>query len=298
YPNADNENTRDIKAFIGKNVNGKKKFVESAKLIGLEEMGDGLAGIEFLDYNNDGFVDLYVANGLWSGTSKFDDMASMYSRAEGSTEQVFLENRSSTQSQFMNILSHYKGDVFGKTDEKNRLSLGGFQRNKLFRNNGDGTFMEVGFLEGVDSIADGYVMAKVDINSDGKLDLVLRNGDPGTSDVRFAPVQVFQNNHKNSNSLRIKLVGGGSNYDAIGAEVSIEVDNMKLQTKQLIGNLGTAQSEKIMHFGVGTAKKIKTVTVKWPRGKVSTYTNLKPGFVVIKENGNLDPSAKFLSQTK
>jgi len=292
------KNRRDIKAFMATKLGSKKKFVESAKAIGLDEMGDGLAGMEFIDYNNDGHLDLYVANGLWSGTSKYDDLASYFARGEVTSESIFMEHRSATQSSFMDILSNYKGDIHGNTKVPYRLSLGGFERNRLFRNNGDGTFMEVGFVEGADSIADGYILSKVDINNDGRIDLILRNGDPGTDEMNYAPVQVFKNNHPNQNSLRVKLVGSSGNRDAIGAEVEVKIDQKHIQTQQMIANNGTAQSEKILHFGLGKAKLVQSVTVKWPQGKQSVYHNVKPGLLLLKEGDAIQNGNKKISLNK
>jgi hypothetical protein len=291
-------NTRDLKAFIATKKGNKKKFIESAKALGLEDLGDGLAGMELIDYNNDGHLDLYVANGLWSGTSKYNDLASYFSRGEVSSERVFMENRSATQSSFMDILSNYKGDIYGNTEVPYRLSLGGFQRNRLFRNHGDGTFMEVGFLEGVDSIADGYIISKADIDNDGRVDLILRNGDPGTNENTFSPVQVYKNNHKNKNSLRIKLVGSSGNKNSIGAEVQVKIKDGFVQTQQLVANNGTSQSEKILHFGIGSAKIIESISVKWPQGKESIYKNIKPGFIQLNEAGTIDHEASKVSFKK
>ena len=275
----------DIKVFSGTKFRGKKRFVEVSKSIGLNNMGDGLAGVELLDYNNDGYIDLYVANGLWSGTNRYNDLSSHLARLDVDAWRVLDEEgrTSETQSQVMNILSSYRGDIFGKGKSKERLSLGGLQRNRLFKNLGDGTFLEVGFLEGVDSIADGYVISKADIDRDGRLDLILRNGDPGTSDVKYEPVQIFKNKHKNDNSLRVNLVGSGSNRDAIGAELVLEVQGI-VQTQQLIANLGTSQSEKTIHFGLGKSREVKKLTVKWPSGKITTYKGIKPGVITITED--------------
>lgn len=282
-PSADNRKNRDITAYLGTKLGDKKKFIESAKSMGLDNLGDGLAALELVDYNNDGHLDIYVANGLWSGTDRYEDLASYFSRAQVNEEKVFNEARSVTQSRFMDILSNYRGDIFGNEKKKSRLSLGGFQRNRLFRNNGNGTFMEVGFIEGVDSIADGYIISKADINRDGRVDLILRNGDPGSDDIRYAPVQVYKNNHHNKNSLRLKLIGSESNRNAIGSEVVVKTKDGLMQTQQVIANNGTAQSEITLHFGIGQAKVVESILVKWPKGQRSLYKDIKPGYLELKE---------------
>jgi 5-deoxy-D-glucuronate isomerase len=49
------------------------------------------------------------------------------------------------------------------------------------------------------------------------------------------------------------------------------------QYQQLIGNNGTAQSERILHFGLGSDKKALTVEVLWPSGNTSSYRDLPSG---------------------
>jgi len=264
---------------------GLKKgvFSEATGKMGLDFAGQGLAGVEFLDYDNDGYQDLYVANGLWSGDDKDEDLTNIFSRSYfADQERVIRSHRGARpQSEVMDILSGFKGSIVGK-NKKSRLSLAGFQRNRLFRNNGDGTFIEVGYLEGVDSIADGYIIAKSDYDNDGDVDLVLRNGDPGTGDVSFEPVQVYKNNN-GGKSVRVKLVGTKSNRDAIGSEVIVKTKDTQ-QVQQMIANNGTAQSETVLHFGLGEAKLAKEIIVKWPSGKKTTLKNVKPGVITIKEN--------------
>ena len=278
----------DIKVFTAKMIDGKKKFEETSPAsIGIASVGDGLGAIESIDYNNDGCEDFYVVNGLWSGTSKKDDLASEFSRLDNLTLRLssyIRETSDATQSSIMKILSNFKGDKFGKNpDSVTRLSLGGFQRNKLFRNNCNGTFTEVGFLEGVDSIADGYVIAKADIDNSGRQSLILRNADPGTLDVNFSPVQIYKNIFEGNNFLRLKLIGSKGNRDSIGAEVKVDVNESLTLTKQLIGNAGTSQSEKVLHFGLGKNTVAKSITIKWPTGKTSILNNVKAGLVEIQE---------------
>ena len=55
-------------------------------------------------------------------------------------------------------------------------SLNGREHNVLFRNNGDGAFSEVGWVNGADRIEDGRGMAVLDSDSDGRLDLYAVNG--------------------------------------------------------------------------------------------------------------------------
>lgn len=265
----------------------KGQYAEATMKSGLFYAGEGLAALEFMDYNNDGFQDLYVANGLWTGTDKRQDLSNAFTRSMlVDTERTFMEDKDESQSSVMKILAGFVGNIFNpKKESKTRPHLAGFQRNRLFRNLGDGNFIEVGYLEGVDSTADGYIMAKADIDNDGSLDLVLRNGDPGTSEVNFPAVQIFKNNNK-SNSLRLKLLSDKSNSDAVGAVVTVKSGEMT-QYQQLIANNGAAQSELILHFGLGQSTSADKIVITWPSKKTTTLLNVSSGFHTIRENEGL-----------
>lgn len=273
-----------VKLFVGMKNGDKKTFTEAAVNFGLKDLGEGLGAIELIDYDNDGLMDIYVTNGLWSGTDKRQDISSIFAASStyGHERALREERNRGTQSEVMTVLSNFKGDLTGGT-KKERLSLAGFQRNRLFRNNGNNTFTEVGFLEGVDSIADGYIVSIVDYNNDGRQDMVLRNADPGTADIHYSPVQILQNNNSNSNSVRIKLVGNKSNHDAIGSEISAISDKGLKQTKQVIANNGTAQSEMTIHFGLNDSKIMKEINIRWPSGLKTVLKDVKPGLIRIEE---------------
>lgn len=269
--------------------NKSGKFSDVTRGTGLEWAGEGIAGVEFVDYDNDGLTDIYVANGLWSGSvrNRQQDLGSLFARSvlAGITVPEQLGERVGyVRSGFMRVLKDFQGDVTGAVAGlKARPSMAGWQRNRLFKNLGDGTYLEVGYLEGVDSIHDGYVIAKGDFNADGKMDLIVRNGDPGTSEHQFPVVEYYENSLTNSgNSLTLTLEGSSSNRDAVGALVDVKVGGRNLHS-QLVANNGAAQSQMLLHFGLGTAKKADAVTIHWPTGNVQTFKNLAAGHYQMAE---------------
>jgi hypothetical protein len=267
-----------------------KNYSDISALTGIEGCGYGIGGVEVLDYDDDGYPDLYVTNGLWSGTHPEQDLSSLFVRANATYNYDFQELLGSgrgvetANTTFMKILAGFQGNV--ETQEVLDgvyPSMEGFQKNCLFRNNGDGTFTEVGFLEGVDSIADGYVLATADLNKDGKMDLVLRNGDPGTDANRFPAVQVFLNKKVLNNSVIISLRGTKSNRDGFGAILSAKIKG-KTFLRHLVANNGAAQSESIIHFGLGQASEIDELMISWPSGAVQKFHHLKPGRFELVES--------------
>ena len=272
------------------------KFLDVTRVAGLEWAGEGLAGVEFIDYDNDGLPDIYVANGLWSGSKRksSQNLSSLFSRAilaRKALPNQIEDTNDYKNLAFLNVLRNFVGDLREKGTEHVRPSMAGWQRNRLFHNDGNGHFTEVGYLEGVDSIADGYVIAKGDLNGDGRMDLVLRNGDPGTKEYQFPAIQYFENNFPNKNSLILTLQGTKSNRNGIGALLEVETSGIdgKKQFGQLTANNGSAQSELMVHFGLGEASAADKVTMRWPSGQVQTFKNLKSGRYTIEEGGKPVP---------
>lgn len=292
-------------------ANKNLTYTETTEANGLSWTGEGAGGVKVFDYNNDGFPDIYLANGLWTGSEKDnsqdiapyfvaasalgileDNLKSelrnnnfVYDRLIPNNDFKSLLFNSDSQSSIMDLLSFYRGDLSGKNPKaKASLSLAGNQPNRLFRNNGDNTYTEVGFMMSLDSLADGYMPATASLNRDGNLDLILRNADPGYNVNQHSPVEIFKNlGTFGNNSLTLKLKGSASNKDAIGTQVEGKIGN-KIYVGQVLGNSGTIQSERIVHFGIGQNKKIDSLKVTWPSGKVQNFSDVSAGFHVIKES--------------
>ena len=278
---------RGLRMFMG---TGSGRFVETTNVSGLDWAGEGLACIEFVDYNNDGLLDLYVANGLWSGTDESQDLGSLFvrhTRREGRQDirtPLMRWAGEQDRSVIMKVLSGFEGDIHdlaSNVDE--RPGLAGLQRNRLFRNDGEGQFTEVGFLAGVDATSDGYTVATSDIDEDGDMDLVIRNCDPGSVDVNYPTVQVFRNLNTDGHSLRLRLEGTTSNKDGIGALVIARTGDQEL-LRHLIANNGTVQSEKVIHFGLGDVASVDELTIKWPNGAVQVLHNVPAGDLLVVED--------------
>ncbi len=281
--------TQALRLFQG--VPGKGNFYESTLSSGLTDLGEGVGGVSLIDYDNDGNEDIFVVNGLWSGTSD-KSIDSLFAQAQhlGLTDITHLHDGEGearapeTQSLYMKAL--IETEVKTKSGTQS-LSFGGKQRNRLFKNFGNGMFIDVAYLEGVDSVNDGYMSAIADINGDGKLDLLLRNCDPGPNDLSFPVVELFQNNHKNSNSVRLSLVGTRSNKDAIGTKVIAKFKDKKIN-KELIANNSATQSELTIHIGLGDEQSIQDLYILWPSGKKEHLKNVSMGeHKIIEGNSKL-----------
>ncbi|MCC2680219.1 MAG: repeat-containing protein [Pseudobdellovibrio sp.] len=287
----DNDGLRMFEA----KAKGKMKFSEIPAEI-LEDTGESLGGLTFIDYNNDGHLDIYVVNGLWSGTPNGQNFGSFFASSLRVSKAPPLYSMSSRNDlRFMDVLQTFGGkiedyrEVSSIIPGNEKPSLGGFQRNRLYRNNGDGTFTDVAYLEGVDSIADGYIAGKMDYNNDGVMDLVLRNADPGTEQNKFPSVQLFKNNRKDQKkSVVLTFEGTKQNKEGIGLFVKAHAKGWQ-QVSHLEGNSGSMQQQRLIQFGLGDHKQIDKLEIFWPSGMKQVITNVGPGqrHIVEPNAGNM-----------
>jgi hypothetical protein len=145
-------------------------------------------------------------------------------------------------------------------------SLNGYERNGLFRNNGDGTFTDVGWVHGADRIEDGRGVAIFDFDRDGRLDVALRN-------YRH-PAGLLRNSGAMGHWVSFELVGTRSNRDAVGARIRVRTGDT-WQTRVVAAGSGYLSGSSLrQHFGLGDASTVDEVEISWPSGLRSRLLGL------------------------
>lgn len=140
-------------------------------------------------------------------------------------------------------------------------SLNGMERDYLLRNNGDGTFVDVAYVNAADRIEDGRGVSIVDYDQDGQVDVVLRN--------YRQPAQLLHNRGGSGHWLEIDLEGTRSNRDAVGARITVAAGG-KRQTREVrAGSAYLSASSLVQHFGLGKADRADEVRIDWPSGEVT-----------------------------
>jgi hypothetical protein len=215
---------------------GDGTFADVARETGTHDTGWGW-GARFLDFDNDGHLDLYAANGWVSAgpESYVPEVFAMLLRPD-----VDLADARSWPPM---------GDK----------SLSGYQRSRLFRNLGNGLFAEVAARHGVDSQRDGRGVAVADLDQDGGLDLVVTNAGAAPHLYRNAGAAT-------GGWIAFELVGASPNTDAVGAEVRITAGGRGQLRFVDGGNSFAAQGGRRLHFGLGEASAVDAVEVRWPSG--------------------------------
>jgi len=147
--------------------------------------------------------------------------------------------------------------------------------NRLFLNNGDGTFRECAATAGVtcEVGGTGAGAASADYDNDGFLDLAVTNG-WGNMPFWTGPQVLYRNLGNANHWIRLRLIGTLSNRDAIGAHVRLVAGGQQQVRVQNGGANDMAQSSMDLHFGLGTATIVDTLSISWPDGARDTYYGL------------------------
>ncbi len=251
--------------------NGDGTFRDRAPAAGVDVTGNG-AGAAWGDYDNDGWLDLYLfntnagssADRLWRnrGDGTFADVTGQMGLTEqGDGEAV--------------VWADFDNDGWLDLFVVNRSDFSP-QKNRLYRNVGGDVFSDVTQLAGVSGTGSGQPAAAADYDGDGYLDLYVGNL-PGKRE------ELYRNRGGTSDSLVVRLVGANGNRGAIGARVIVVVGSVTM-TREVSSSSGrSSQSQLATHFGLGLATGADRVEVRWPSGAVTRLGAVLSGLVEIVE---------------
>jgi hypothetical protein len=230
---------------LNNGLNKEIRFSEIGQLAGVYQTEWSWSPL-FADFDNDGYRDLIITNGFPKDVTDRD-------------------------------FANYRADV-------GNVASPGYLNDSIpvvkipnygFRNGGNLAFTDVTKQWGLGDPSFSNGAAYVDLDNDGDLDYIVNNiNGPAfvydntlyTKDVKKEAV---------NNYLRIKLKGTGNNPQAIGAKIILYYQGGQTQLYENTFYRGFLSSvEAIGHFGLGEVKKIDSVFVQWPDGKMQLQKNV------------------------
>lgn len=245
--------------------NGNGTFSDVAWLTGVAQTDWSWAPL-FADFNNDGYKDLYITNGIRRNVLHRDYRARIkeaLSAPDVNTEDGTFSNERTVR--LIENMPHEKVE------------------NHMYVNQGDLSFSETSDQWGLNQPTFSNGAAYGDLNNDGALDLVVNNLN--------APALIYENRLDTSahHFLRVRLKGPEDNTDALGAEVEV-IHGDTTQYRQKYRTRGYQSSvEGEMHFGLGSTEVVDTLRVTWHNGNVQLQTSVSANQVVAVSH---DPSSQ------
>lgn len=238
---------------MGNDKDGLPRFSDISRFAGLSSTDWSWATI-FADFDNDGFKDVYITNGVRRDINNQDFFAG--SKAEQ--------------------------DKFSDLELTKRLPFEKI-KNRAFKNNGDLSFEDIGEQWGIDFNGFSNGVAYADLDNDGDLDLVVNNLDEKSI--------IYENktsNLKANNYLRVSMNGPQNNKFGIGCKIWLENDG-ETQFQELTLTRGFQSSvSPILHFGIGKNTSIEKVKILWQDGMQEVLENVKANQVISFNHENAE----------
>ena len=240
--------------------------------------GGNSVGASWGDYDNDGDLDLFVAN---AGNQK----NFLY---QNNGDESFSKI---TVGEIVNDRGHSHGSAWGDYDNDGDLDLfvsnDQYQNNALYANNGDGNFTAITNNLTQDG-GQSFGAAWADYDNDGDIDLFTTNHELNKNFI-------YQNARgKCQNKACISLIGTNSNYSAIGTKIRVKANiygkdiwQMRELSGQTGGGIG-GQNELKAIIGLGDASLIDSLIIEWNSGYRQVLTNQTPEecFTITEEQGS------------
>lgn len=293
----DNDGYQDlyVSNYDGSNIlyrnNHDNTFADTTRAAGVPGSGRGF-GAWFFDYDNNGWLDLFATSYFMST----DETARTYlSQPHNAATLKLYRNqgdgtfRDVTASVGLDKVFMPMGANFGDIDNDGFLdiylgmgtpSFGSIAPHVLLRNREGRSFADVTASSGTGELHKGHAIAFADLDNDGDEDIVAEIGGatPGDSHA----MRLFENPGQGHDWIGVKLVGTKSNRAAIGARLTVTVENEGRTTRSVHrtvssgGAFGASPLEQ--HIGLGQGARITALDVWWPA------SNTRQHFADLEKN--------------
>lgn len=160
--------------------------------------------------------------------------------------------------------------------------------NKLFENDGEGVFTEIGAEYGVNSTFINRGAIYGDYDNDGDLDVFCVSTDGDNNSEMHS--LLYRNELESENHwIQVLLEGVNGNRDAYGAKVIVYADGRAIGRELYGSGSYASQHSKVMHFGLAEYDAIDSIEVKWNANRQSVYLSppVDETIYIIESNSSI-----------
>ncbi|HBH85734.1 MAG TPA: RNA-binding protein [Bacteroidales bacterium] len=234
-------------------IEGQYRFSEIGQMAGIFETDWSWAPL-FADFDNDGYKDLFIGNGIGHDMTNMDFSTLWLTKI-----------KESPKIEFSVLYRLLKNDL----DKRGNVK----KPNVVFRNSGGLIFENLTIEWGLDQPLYSTGSAFADLDNDGDLDLVLNN----INDL----AAVYENRtiHPGSSDqgkhfLLVHLSGDSLNKGGIGAKINIFYNSRQQYYEHFPVRGFQAMVDPKIHFGLGETTMIDSLHIWWPDGKEQVLNNI------------------------
>lgn len=239
-----------LQTAVGIRENGLPFYAETAKLSGLHKTDWSWACL-FADFDNSGFKDLFITNGVRKDINNKDYFAWLR-ELEKNNRQSRIKYEGLTLPELIEKMPAQKLD------------------NPIFENINGEKFRQANTDWGLQYEGFSNGAAYADLDNDGDLELIINNVDSTAAIFKNFTVE---NGHHNY--LAIELIGSAANPKGLGTKVSLEYEgNTQYHEHTTVRGFQSSVGQKL-HFGIGSSTLIDQISITWPDGKQQTLSNIQ-----------------------
>ena len=262
--------------FLFHNLGGLR-FEEVAQIAGVSHDGSGLAtasmGVVADDLNGDGLIDLFHTNLINQGSTLRWNLGGLMfvDGTMGANLAAPSRSRTGFGAAALDFDNDGRLDLFvanGHVDEQPWFNNPMAQLPQMFVAVGSGRFAAAG-TEVSSYLARPVVgrgVAAGDLDNDGRVDLVVVH--------REAPVAVLLNRSRAGHWLGLRLRGTDSGSTPVGARVTCRVAGADMIRRLISGTGYLSSHDTRLFFGLGTARLVDRLEVRWPSGTSQEWFNV------------------------
>ena len=218
---------------------------------GLKSNG-GSSSVSVGDYNNDGFLDLFITSLNGENSELYRNMGNGSFEPVNKTKEMFaaLQHIKAFDAKFFDFDNDGFLDIIIAGESKQNGGRGVI----LYHNGGSGKFTDVSNLL-PETPKSGRQITLFDYNDDGDLDVIIAGLNGGVFLLRNDGGSI--NHYVNMKLVGLRTGSAKNNYFGIGAKVEISAG--ELYQSMVVTNPD-------IHFGLGNLTKVDVIRITWTNG--------------------------------